>query len=216
MEGTIMRLRGQGGMQRGLRKGLLTAGVSLGALAAPFAVHAQTTTAPEGEVSQVDEVVVTGSRLQRSGLDAPTPTMAMTAETIEAKGITNVAEILNEMPQVATGLSNANTSYSFGNIGLNQVNLRNLGVRRTLTMVNGRRRAGTPDDSNFLAFDLSNIPAALVKRVEVQTGGTSAVYGADAVAGVVNLILKDDFDGLEANVQYGSDEGGDYDTLTYG
>jgi len=55
-----------------------------------------------------------------------------------------------------------------------------------------------------------------VKRVEVQTGGTSAVYGADAVAGVVNLILKDDFDGLEANVQYGSDEGGDYDTLTYG
>ncbi len=169
-----MRLRGQGGMQRGLRKGLLTAGVSLGALAAPFAVHAQTTTAPEGEVSQVDEVVVTGSRLQRSGLDAPTPTMAMTAETIEAKGITNVAEILNEMPQVATGLSNANTSYSFGNIGLNQVNLRNLGVRRTLTMVNGRRRAGTPDDSNFLAFDLSNIPAALVKRVEVQTGGTSA------------------------------------------
>lgn len=203
-------------MQRGLRRGLLTAGVSLGALAAPLAANAQTTTAPEGEASRVDEIVVTGSRLQRSGLDAPTPTMAMTAETIEAKGITNIADILNEMPQVATGLSNANTSYSFGNIGLNQVNLRNLGVRRTLTMVNGRRRAGTPDDSNFLAFDLSNIPAALVKRVEVQTGGTSAVYGADAVAGVVNLILKDDFDGLEANVQYGSDEGGDYDTLTYG
>src|SRR5690606_32972022 len=212
----MRRVTGRKFAHGGLRKGILAAGVSLGALAAPLAVQAQTQASPDGEASQVDEIVVTGSRLQRSGLDAPTPTMAITAETIEAKGITNVVDILNEMPQVATGLSNANTSYSFGNIGLNQVNLRNLGVRRTLTMVNGRRRAGTPDDSNFLAFDLSNIPAALVKRVEVQTGGTSAVYGADAVAGVVNLILKDDFDGLEANVQYGSDEGGDYDTLTYG
>lgn len=197
------------------RKRVLIASVGLGALAAPFAAQAQTATGGE-DAAQIDEVVVTGSRLQRSGLNAPTPTMALSAETIEAKGITNIADILNEMPQVATGLSNANTSYSFGNIGLNQVNLRNLGVRRTLTLVDGRRRAGTPDDSNFLAFDLSNIPAALVQRVEVQTGGTSAVYGADAVAGVVNLILKDDFDGFEANLQYGSDEGGDYDTLTYG
>lgn len=210
-------MSGQEAAASGWRKRALIAGVSLGALATPMAVQAQSTPSTGSEpVSQVEEIVVTGSRLQRSGLDAPTPTMAMTAETIEAKGITNIAEILNEMPQVATGLSNANTSYSFGNIGLNQVNLRNLGVRRTLTLVDGRRRAGTPDDSNFLAFDLGNIPAALVKRVEVQTGGTSAVYGADAVAGVVNLILKDDFDGFETNLQYGSDEGGDYDTLTYG
>lgn len=201
---------------RAWRKRALIAGVSLGALGAPMAAYAQTTPTTGEEPSQVEEVIVTGSRLQRSGLNAPTPTMALTAETIEAKGITNIAELLTEMPQVATGLSNANTSYSFGNIGLNQANLRNLGVRRTLTMVDGRRRAGTPDDSNFLAFDLGNIPASLVQRVEVQTGGTSAVYGADAVAGVVNLILKDDFDGFEANVQYGSDEGGSYDTLTYG
>lgn len=203
-------------MRGELRKKLWAAGVSLGVLTMPGVGYAQQREATADQPAQVDEIVVTGSRLQRSGIDAPTPTMAMTAETIEAKGITNIAEMLNEMPQVATGLSNANTSYSFGNIGLNQVNLRNLGVRRTLTMVNGRRRAGTPDDSNFLAFDLGNIPTTLVKRVEVQTGGTSAVYGADAVAGVVNLILKDDFDGLEANVQYGSDGGGVYDTLTYG
>ncbi len=199
------------------RRRVLAAGVSLAALAAPAIASAQSAPAPEaGETTRVDEVVVTGSRLQRSGLDAPTPTVGLSAEILEAKGITNIVDILNEMPQVATGLSNANTSFSFGNIGLNQINLRNLGVRRTLTLVNGRRRAGTPDDSNFLAFDLSNIPAALVQRVEVQTGGTSAVYGADAVAGVVNLILKDDFDGLEGHIQYGSDEGGDYDTLTYG
>lgn len=210
-------IREQGAAAWRWRKRALIAGVGLGALVAPMAAQAQSAPSTGAEEpAQVDEVVVTGSRLQRNGLDAPTPTMALTAETIEAKGITNIADILNEMPQVATGLSNANTSYSFGNIGLNQVNLRNLGVRRTLTLVDGRRRAGTPDDSNFLAFDLSNIPAALIKRVEVQTGGTSAVYGADAVAGVVNLILKDDFDGIEANVQYGSDEGGDYDTVNYG
>src|SRR5690606_39758989 len=115
MEGKIMRLRGQGGMQRGLRKGLLTAGVSLGALAAPLAVHAQTTTAPDGEASQVDEIVVTGSRLQRSGLDAPTPTMAITAETIEAKGITNVVDILNEMPQdrKSTRLNSSHVKISY-------------------------------------------------------------------------------------------------------
>lgn len=210
----VEAVRRDGARARG--RGVLVASVSLVALATPWAAYAQAQTVPENEATQVEEIVVTGSRLQRSGLDAPTPTMALTAEVLEAKAIVNVADILNEMPQVATGLSNANTSYSFGNIGLNQVNLRNLGVRRTLTLVNGRRRAGTPDDSNFLAFDLGNIPTALVKRVEVQTGGTSAVYGADAVAGVVNVIIKDDFDGIEAQVQYGSDEGGTYDTLTYG
>ncbi len=163
-----------------------------------------------------EAIVVTGSRIQRSGIDAPTPTVAVGADMIESQGITNVVDLLNELPQISTGFSNANTSFSFGNIGLNQVNLRNLGVRRTLTLVNGRRRAGTPDDSNFLAFDLSNIPAALIKRVEVQTGGTSAVYGADAVAGVVNLILKDDFEGVEAYAQYGLAGSGGYNTLNYG
>lgn len=196
-----------------MRGAALLAGTSMIALGAP-AVRAQEAAAVEEEVS--DAIVVTGSRIQRSGIDAPTPTVAVGAETIEAQGITNIADLLNELPQISTGFSNANTSFSFGNIGLNQVNLRNLGVRRTLTLVNGRRRAGTPDDSNFLAFDLSNIPTALVERVEVQTGGTSAVYGADAVAGVVNLILKDKFDGIEAYGQYGTDESGDYDTLSYG
>lgn len=160
-------------------------------------------------------IVVTGSRIQRDSMLQPTPTVAVTGEALEAKGIINVVDALNELPQVSTGYSNANTSFSFGNIGLSQANLRNLGIRRTLTLVNGRRRAGTPDDSNFLAFDLSSIPTALIDRVEVQTGGTSAVYGADAVAGVINIVLKDKFDGLEGFANYGLADGG-YFTSSYG
>lgn len=165
---------------------------------------------------EIAEIVVTGSRIARTGMDAPTPTVSVGAEAIEAGGIVNVIDLLNELPQISTGFSNANTSFSFGNIGLNQVDLRNLGVRRTLTLVNGRRRAGTPDDSNFLAFDLSGIPTTLIDRVEVQTGGTSAVYGADAVAGVVNIILKNRFQGIEAQAQYGLAGEGDYSTYSYG
>lgn len=161
------------------------------------------------------EILVTGSRIQRDSFSAPTPTVAVNAEALESKGLNNVLDALNELPQVSTGYSNANTSFSFGNIGLNQADLRNLGVRRTLTLVNGRRRAGTPDDSNFLAFDLSSIPTALIDRVEVQTGGTSAVYGADAVAGVINIILKDKFDGVELFANYGGADGGYY-TSSYG
>lgn len=202
---------------------LLSGAAGLAAmLAAPAAAQdvsdniAQADAADEADSDESAGIVVTGSRIRRSGVDAPTPTVSVGDDLIEAKGITNVVDLLNELPQVATGFSNANTSFSFGNIGLNQVNLRNLGVRRTLTLVNGRRRAGTPDDSNFLAFDLTGIPTALIERVDVQTGGTSAVYGADAVAGVVNIILKDEFKGLEAFANYGVADAGDYTTRSYG
>lgn len=201
------------------RSGLLLAGASIIAAAmVPVTAFAQTEGQATSAAQEEDEseVIVTGSRIRRDRLDAPTPTVAVGSEILEAKGITNVVDMLNELPQVSTGLSNANTSFSFGNIGLNQADLRNLGVRRTLTLVNGRRRAGTPDDSNFLAFDLSSIPTALIDRVEVQTGGTSAVYGADAVAGVINLVLKNDFDGLEAYANYGISERGDYHTSAIG
>lgn len=144
------------------RRGFKWAVLSSAAAAAMLASGTAFAQSNEDGVAPADgaaaDIVVTGSRIQRTGIDAPTPTVAVTAEDIEASGITNVVDILNELPQISTGFSNANTSFSFGNIGLNQVDLRNLGVRRTLTLVDGRRRAGTPDDSNFLAFDLSSIP----------------------------------------------------------
>ncbi len=185
-------------------------------LASPAIAQEAAEEEAQAEEGADDMIVVTGSRIRRTGIDAPTPTVVVGEELIEAKGITNIVDLLNEMPQISTGFSNANTSFSFGNIGLNQVDLRNLGVRRTLTLVNGRRRAGTPDDSNFLAFDLTGIPTALIQRVDIQTGGTSAVYGADAVAGVVNIILKDDFEGVEAFANYGVSGEGDYTTRSYG
>lgn len=199
---------------RTLRLALLGS-ISLFAAGGP-AFAAQAAQETDEAAAETSAIVVTGSRIARTGIDAPTPTVSVGAEDIESGGVTNVVDLLNELPQISTGLSNANTSFSFGNVGLNQIDLRNLGVRRTLTLVDGRRRAGTPDDSNFLAFDLSNIPTALIQRVEVQTGGTSAVYGADAVAGVVNIILRDDFEGMEAFGQYGITGEGDYHTATYG
>lgn len=163
-----------------------------------------------------DRIIVTGSRIRRSGYDAPSPTNVISSDGIQLAGTPNLLEVLNEQPQITNGFFNQNTSFSFGNIGLNQLDLRDLGVRRTLTIVNGRRRAGTPDDSNFLAFDLNNIPTSLVDRVEIITGGTSAVYGADAVAGVINVILKDDFEGLQLEGQVsGNLEEGDYSTYFY-
>jgi len=163
---------------------------------------------------EVEEVIVTGSRIRRSGLTTPTPTTILNAEAIEATGAINVIDILNELPQVAIGFTNENTSFSFGNAGLNQANLRNLGQRRTLTLINSRRAVGAPSDSNFLAVDVSTIPTELIERVEVVTGGASAVYGADAVAGVINFILKDDFEGISVRAQGGVSEEGDNENYT--
>ncbi len=169
-----------------------------------------------GEPSdELKEIVVTGSRIARPELAVPTPTTVIGAELIDARGITNIIDLVDEFPQIGDGFNNTNTSFSFGNVGLNQLNLRNLGVNRTLSLIDGRRRVGTPNDANFLALDVGNIPTALIDRVEIQTGGSAAVYGADAVAGVVNFILKKDFEGVQFQAQYGTDEPGDYNDTTF-
>lgn len=182
----------------------------LGAMAAAAPAHAQSKT------EDVEEVVVTGSRVKRSTFDAPAPTTVVNAETIQQSGAVEIVDVINELPQIAAGNFGGNTSFSFGNVGLNQLNLRNLGTHRTLTLVNGRRRVGTPDDANFLAYDLSNLPTSLIERVDVITGGTSAVYGSDAVAGVVNLILRKDFEGLEFDARGGQTTKGDWSSYSYG
>lgn len=196
--------------------------VAASALAAGLLLHlmvpaatAQESQPDDEEDRKLEEIVVTGSRITRTGFDAAGPTTVIDDSMLELGGVTNLVDALNELPQIANGNFNTNTSFSFGNVGLNQIDLRELGVRRTLTLINGRRRVGTPDDSNFLAFDLGNIPPSLIDRVEVLTGGTAAIYGADAVAGVVNIILKDDFEGIEIGGQFGADERGDYEDSSY-
>lgn len=167
------------------------------------------------KAGEIEEITVTGSRIERSGTATPTPTTVLDSSSILQSGKPNVADVLNELPAMATGLANQNTTYSFGNAGLNQVDLRGLGVRRTLTILNGRRAPGTPDDENFFAFDLSIIPPSLVERIEVITGGTSAVYGADAVAGVVNIITKKNFEGVEFTLGGGTSRYGDANTYDF-
>ena len=159
--------------------------------------------AKDGETQPIEEVeiVVTGSRLRSDGFQAPSPVSVIGAKELQLSGAQSIEATLVQNPQFLGNLfSGAGNGQ---NQGVAALNLRGLGERRSLTLVNGRRYTVT-GTSNLT--DLNTIPSALVKRVEVVTGGSSAVYGSDALAGVVNFILRDDFEGLEAGVQHSRDE----------
>tara|TARA_R100000900_G_scaffold127863_1_gene102908 strand:+ start:73534 stop:76401 length:2868 start_codon:yes stop_codon:yes gene_type:complete len=150
----------------------------------------------------IEEVIVTGSRILRSNLQSPTPITTIDSDTIEFSGQINAADILRNLPSAGVpGISSANSNFFTSGGGVNTINLRNLGEDRTLVLVNGRRYisgvAGTA------AVDWNTIPTELIDRVEVITGGASAIYGSDALAGVVNVILKNDFEGLEISGSFG-------------
>ncbi|NLW95259.1 MAG: TonB-dependent receptor [Xanthomonadaceae bacterium] len=152
----------------------------------------------------LDTVTVTGSRLMRKDLSAPSPTTVVSREEIAHSGSATIETVLNEFPQLAAGnTSNVNNG---GGSGVLTANLRGLGATRTLTLVNGRRF--TPANSDGVV-DLASIPDALVENVEIITGGASAVYGSDAIAGAVNFILRKDFEGLEATYTRGETAEGD-------
>lgn len=168
-----------------------------------------TALAAEGEV---DEVVVTGSRLAQTALTSPVPVTAVTEAQIEQAGTVNTADILTDLGGVFVGRTDTNSQNFYALAGMNLVDLRRLGFNRTLTLVNGRRQVAGDIFTN--AVDLNSVPAPLIKRVEVVTGGTSAIYGADAVSGVINVILKDDFEGFEARVRGGVSARGDAESLS--
>lgn len=174
----------------------VTALASLAIVASPSAV------AQDEEA--IEEVVVTGSRLARRDLAAASPVSIITDSEIRNAGNVTIEETLNEMPQLAS--DNTSSVNSGGGSGILTADLRGLDAVRTLVLVNGRRFAAA--DSRGLT-DLSSIPDALVDRVEVMTGGASAVYGSDAIAGAVNFILKDDFEGLEFGASYGQTDKSD-------
>ncbi|WP_379922318.1 TonB-dependent receptor domain-containing protein [Erythrobacter sp. R86502] len=180
----------------------LRTGVGLAAVACALPVLAQTQ--PEAAATaeaetETQAIVVTGSRIARPDIDGPVPVVAIGADTILADGAQNVSDILNELPQVGIGSTRTNSNFLTSGTGIATVNLRGLGSSRTLTLVNGRRFiGGFAGDSSV---DLNNIPTDLIERVEVVTGGSSAVYGSDAVAGVVNFIMKDSFEGISVRAQ---------------
>ncbi len=144
-----------------------------------------------------EEIIVTGSRITDRDYDAVSPIATVTSDVIQATGRTNIEQVLNTLPQVVPGLSATSNNPADGTA---TVDLRGLGPTRTLVLINGRR---VNPSTNEGVVDLNNIPTRLVERVEVVTGGASAVYGSDALAGVVNFVLKDDFEGIEAGYQTG-------------
>ena len=157
------------------------------------------------EASQA--IVVTGSRIARPDLTSTVPVAVVGSQDIQRDAAINIQDTLNELPQVGVGQTRTNTNFLTSGNGVATVNLRNLGSSRTLVLVNGRRFvAGLAGTS---AVDLNNIPAEFIERVEVVTGGASAVYGSEAIAGVVNFILKDRFDGISVRGQYNITERGD-------
>ena len=164
-----------------------------------------------GQVEEIaDRIVVTGSRIARDpNLISPAPVQSVDSEDIQLSGEINVIDVVKDLPALL-GSSNATDNLtSAGAAGAGVLNLRNLGSVRTLTLVNGRRHVSGLAGS--ASVDVNTIPAALVERVEVLTGGASAVYGADAVTGVVNFVLKDDFEGFDINAQYNLSHRGDAD-----
>jgi iron complex outermembrane receptor protein len=159
---------------------------------------------------QIDEVVVTGSRLLRPDLSAPSPVTVIDGDAVQLSGDVTVERVLYELPQLSAG--NNSSVNSAGGSGVLTANLRGLGATRTLTLVNGRRFIPA---NGAGSVDLATIPSQLVKRVDVVTGGASAVYGSDAIAGAVNFVLRDDFEGFQVGAQYGQTSGSDAQTTDY-
>jgi len=155
-----------------------------------------------------DLIVVTGSRIASPTVESAAPLQIVSAESIDDSGVTNVQELLLENPVFGTpGLSRTNSAFLTSGTGVATVDLRDLGSDRTLVLVNGRRVVASLAGS--ATVDLNVIPTQFIERVDVLTGGASSLYGSDAVAGVVNFVYKTNFEGIEANAQYGITEQGD-------
>ncbi len=193
---------------RTLFKGAALSTVSALALAAS-AASAQTVNATQSaQAPNVEEIVVTGTRILRDGYEAPTPLTVVSEEVIQASAPENIADFVNKLPSVvgsATPLT-SNLSFSNGQAGLNTLNLRNMGSERTLVLLDGQR--SVPSTINGLV-DVNDFPQQLISRVDIVTGGASSAYGSDAVSGVVNFILDKKFTGVKGEVSGGVTTYGD-------
>ena len=180
------------------------------------------TTAPAQPEPQLQEVVVTGSRIPvPANISATSPTTVMSSQEMQLQGHTDITDVINQLPQNIISSANdfGNTSSPLTSTGgFSTVDLRGMGPQRTLVLVNGRRLgAGDPSTSNqATAPDIDQIPVPLIERVDVVTGGASATYGSDAIAGVVNFILKKDFQGIQIDGQYGLSQHDQHDSYVEG
>ena len=175
-------------------------------LGGQYAVAAEQSDASSTNIGALEEVTVTGSRIEHSGFQAPTPVAVLDASQVEDRGATNIANVINEIPAFTGTITPASTGLNSRQNGVNAVDLRGLGTNRNLVLLNGRR--GTPFDE-FGNVDLNAVPSLAIGRVEVVTGGASAAWGSDAISGVVNLIYDETLEGFKFNAQYGMSEHGD-------
>ncbi|RCU49404.1 TonB-dependent receptor [Corallincola holothuriorum] len=149
---------------------------------------------------EVERIEVTGSRIKRTDLETASPVSIISAQDLMEKGITRIDDALRQMTSTAGAALGTNVNN--GSVGKAEANMRGLGSERTLVLVNGRRFPMSGTGANA-SVDLNNIPVTFIKRIEVLKDGASAVYGSDAIAGVINVILKDDFEGFQFDAQYG-------------
>ncbi|MEL6868301.1 MAG: TonB-dependent receptor [Pseudomonadota bacterium] len=194
-----------------LNKGAFLTSVAAIAIALPLSALAQQETS--GESERIEEIVVTGTRIQRPEAATAIPVVAISAQNLEQSGLTNVTELLTQTPALFNSEDNfdaAGSQARGGGAGVNLLDLRNLGPNRTLVLVDGRRHiAGIAGEA---AVDINTIPTGLIERIDVQTGGVSSVYGADGVSGVVNFIMRRDFEGIDIRAQQGQSDFGDADS----
>ena len=148
-------------------------------------------------------IVITGSRIRSPNLVSVVPITSITGEDFFKTGETSIGDVLNELPALHSTFSQSNSTRFLGTSGLNLLDLRDLGTQRTLVLVNGRRHVAGDILNTAASVDTNTIPTDLIDRVDIITGGDSAVYGSDAIAGVVNFVLKDHFEGLQVRGQFG-------------
>ncbi len=172
-------------------------------IAGAFAVAAPAI-AQDGDDANDDEIVVTGSRIPKKDFTSTSPVFTVSQEQIKLSNSVNIENLLNELPQVIPGANSTSNNPSLQ--GRATIDLRGLGPGRTLVLVDGHRVVPARNDN---IVDLNVIPASLIKKVEVVTGGTSAVYGSDAIGGVVNFIMRDDFEGVQVDGLGGISDKGD-------
>ena len=177
------------------------------ALAMIALVSPQFAFAEEDEAEELEEVVVTGSRIKRSDFTSASPITVVTGQSIVESGFSNLGEALRNQAVAGTGGFNQSSILSGG--GSSSVDLRNLGQSRVLVLINGKRVASFADALSNQAVDLSFVPTALIDRVDILRDGASAIYGSDAISGVINIILKERFEGLQVGATSGISGEGD-------
>ena len=189
------------------------------ALVTSHAIAQEAEEPSEAEENVVERISVTGSRITRVGLDTIRPSINVDQSLFEKRAFVNIADALNEVPVFGAGVDPSGAQNAF-TVGQNFVDLFDLGSQRTLTLVNGRRFVSSNTPTIFgtaggLQVDLNAIPVALLKTIEIVPLAGAAVYGSDAIAGVVNVILRDDYEGFEVSTQLGTTEEGDGNTRQF-